>query len=116
MKYLLVACEDPDADARGRQTLDALRDAVLQLVLDGGAAQQLQPPLDLLSYCRQPLVPPLQRSLCSKVPLLPPACIQWRLSLSWQGTHPAICMHAAPSITATGSHIQVVPLHHACSG
>ena len=73
-RYLLVPCEHPDADASCCKALNTLRHAILQLVLNSSAAQQLQPPLYLLRHCSQPLIPPLQRCLCCKVPLLPPAC------------------------------------------
>ena len=73
--HLLVAGEDPDADAGGRQALNALGHPLLQLVLDRGAAQQLQPLLDFLRHRGQALVAPLQRRLGCKEALLPPA---WR--------------------------------------
>ena len=38
-RHLLVSCEDPDADASSGQALNALGDAILQLVLNGRAAQ-----------------------------------------------------------------------------
>ena len=73
-RHLLVPCEHPDADASCCEALNALRHAILQLVLNSSAAQQLQPPLYLLRHRSQPLIPPMQRCLCCKVPLLPPAC------------------------------------------
>ena len=45
----LVAREDPDLDARPLQRLDALRHPLLQLVLDGRAAEQNEVALNQLS-------------------------------------------------------------------
>jgi hypothetical protein len=72
---LLVASEDPDTDASSCEVLDALWNALLQLVLYGGAAQQLQPLLDLLRHRCQLLLASMQRRLGCIVLHLPPASI-----------------------------------------
>mmetsp|Transcript_16698 Transcript_16698/g.41752 ORF Transcript_16698/g.41752 Transcript_16698/m.41752 type:complete len:678 (+) Transcript_16698:123-2156(+) len=52
----LVARQHPQPDAASRQLLDARGHAILQLVLDGRAAQQLQALLHLLAQRVEPLV------------------------------------------------------------
>ena len=77
--YLLVPGEDPDADARIGQALDALGHPLLQLVLNGCAAQQYEVPLNQLPRCCQLLVSPCQGGLCCKELLLPPAVESGRI-------------------------------------
>jgi len=70
---LLVAGEDPEADAGGRQVGDGRRHACLQLVLDGRAAQQLQARLDRLCGGRHGLRAPGQRRTRCGIAVRPPA-------------------------------------------
>ena len=56
--YLLVTSEDPDSDAGIGQPLNGLRHSRLQLVLDGGAAQQQQLPLYQVPHSCKLLITP----------------------------------------------------------
>ena len=72
---LLVSCEDPDPDASIGQALDGLRHSILQLVLNGSAAQQDEVPLYEVPNCCEFLFPPTQGSLGLKILLLPPVLL-----------------------------------------
>ena len=71
--HLLVPSEDPDFDASVSQALNGLWHSSLQLVLNGGAAQQQQLALYQVSNRCQLLLTPFQGCLGLKVFLLPPA-------------------------------------------
>ena len=73
LAHLLVPCEDPDPDASIGQALNGLWHALLQLVLNGSAAQQDELTLYQVPYCCQLLLPPTQGCLGLKIFLLPPA-------------------------------------------
>mmetsp|Transcript_30175 Transcript_30175/g.57950 ORF Transcript_30175/g.57950 Transcript_30175/m.57950 type:complete len:865 (-) Transcript_30175:203-2797(-) len=60
----LVPRQHPHVDAAGLQLLNRFRDAVLQLVLDGGGAQQLQVLLNELGHLLQLLGAVVQRRPC----------------------------------------------------
>jgi hypothetical protein len=71
--HLLVSSEDPDSNAGISQALNGLWHSRLQLVLDGGAAQQQQLSLYQVSNRCKLLLTPCQGCLGLKVLLLPPA-------------------------------------------
>lgn len=72
---LLVTSKDPDSDASIGQALNGLRDALLQLVLNGSAAQQQQVPLYEVPHSRHLVVTAHQCCLCLKILPLPPALL-----------------------------------------
>ncbi len=71
--HLFISGEDPDSDAGVSQALNGLWHSSLQLVLNGGAAQQQQLALYQVSNRCQLLLTPFQGCLGLKVFLLPPA-------------------------------------------
>ena len=87
LAHLLVPCEDPNSDASIGQALNSLWDALLQLVLNGSAAQQNE--LTLYAFSNRWLwafvVAPTQSVLGLKVLLLPPAlCLVALAAAIWR--------------------------------
>ena len=74
--HLLISGEDPDSDTSISQSLNGLWHSSLQLVLNGGAAQQQQLALYQVSNRCQLLLTPFQGCLGLKVFLLPPALMR----------------------------------------
>jgi len=75
---LFIAGQNPNRDSRAHELLDAPRNAVLQFVLDGGGAEQLQLFLDGLGARRDFLVPLLQALRRIRVRRVPRRVLRFR--------------------------------------